>query len=332
MDPATVVDVCTYHRRDFDLVLVPSLPFEKQIVLDFLQIFNALSSPRLGTLEILPNEILNIILRSLDLHSYLQFRNTSRRARNYSNELHEFQLVVKYGLECLRNLVRVGLAKCSTIEDLYYALTRENCTYCNEFEGFLFLPNITRCCFYCIRNCHELRAISFSSLFKIARMSPKLLRNLLGNTLQTVPAIYSFDRYPTKRPKALLPQKQSAARLSALGLLTEHARDVLDSLLDSAYQKKLFRQFMTCTAYPWYDLRTGNVEYGVNCKGCEIRREKGRIPICDRDRVFSKSGYLSHFELCTEAQDLFTAKQDKLEGVISLAVEDIRMFWTMNGY
>ncbi|KAH6958065.1 hypothetical protein DER45DRAFT_561902 [Fusarium avenaceum] len=170
MDPATVVDVCTYHRRDFDLVLVPSLPFEKQIALDF-QIFNDSPISRLGTLEILPNEILNTILRSLDLHSYLKFRNTSRRARNYSNELHEFQLVVKYGLECLRNLVRVGLAKCSTIEDLYYALTRENCTYCNEFGGFLFLPNITRCCFYCIRNSQELHVITLSSLFKIARRS-----------------------------------------------------------------------------------------------------------------------------------------------------------------
>jgi hypothetical protein len=70
---------------------------------------------------------------------------------------------------------------------------------------------------------------------------------------------------------------------------------------------------MACTAYPWYDVRTGGVEYGVNCKGCEIRHEKGRIPICDRDRVFSKSGYLSHFELCTEAQDLFTARENGLK-------------------
>lgn len=310
MDPATVVDVCTYHRRDFDLVLVPSLPFEKQIVLDFLQIFNDLSTTSLGTLEILPNEILNIILRSLDLHSYLQFRNSSRRARNYSNELHEFQLVVKNGLECLRNLVRVRLAKSSTIRDLYSALTRENCVYCNEFGGFLFLPHITRCCFSCIRNSPELRVITLSTFSRLTNILPKRLHNLLGNTLRTVPGIYSFDRHPAKRPASLLAELKSLTRLSALGLLTQDACH----LIGLRYDKEVYR-FMSCTVYPWYDVRTGGVEYGLNCKGCEIQHEKGKIPICDRDRVFAKSSYLSHFELCTEAQNLFTAKQNKLKGV-----------------
>jgi hypothetical protein len=126
MDPATVIDVCTYHRRDFDLVLVSSRPFEKQIIID-----ENPPTSSLGTLERLPIEVLNIILSNLDLLSYLQFRNVNRRARTYSNEHLEFQLVVKYGLDCLRNLVQVRLAKSSTIRELYYALTRENCTFCN---------------------------------------------------------------------------------------------------------------------------------------------------------------------------------------------------------
>jgi hypothetical protein len=71
---------------------------------------------------------------------------------------------------------------------------------------------------------------------------------------------------------------------------------------------------MSCTVYPWYDVSTGGVEYGLNCKGCEIQHEKGRrIANCDRDRVFSKSGYLSHFELCTEARDLLVRKQNGLK-------------------
>jgi hypothetical protein len=227
-DPATVIDVCTYHRRDFDLVLVPSLAFEKQIVLDSLQIpFNKLPTSTLGTLEIFPIEVLNIILSNLDLLSYLQFRNVNRRARTYSNEHLEFQLVVKHGLDCLRNLVQVRLAKSSTIRELYYALTRENCTFCNEFGGFLFLPNIMRCCFSCIRNSPELRVITLSTLSRITRVLPKRLHNLLGNTLRTVPGIYSFDRDPAKRPSSLLAEKQSVARLSALGLLTDDARCLL---------------------------------------------------------------------------------------------------------
>lgn len=324
MDPATVVDVCTYHRHDFDLVLVPSLPFEKQIVFDSLQSFKNSPASSLGTLEIFPNEILSIVLNNLDVLSYLKFRNVNRRARTYLNELPEFQLVVKYGLDCLRNLVRVQLAKHSTIGDLYYALTRKNCTFCNEFGGFLYLPNITRCCFPCIRNSPELRVITLSTLSRHTKILSKRLHNLLGNTLRVAPGIYSFDQSPRKRPSSLLDEMKSITRLSALGLLTQDACRSI-GLRDENKEDR----FMSCTAYPWYDVRTGDVEYGLNCKGCAYQHERGKIPICDRDRVFSKSGYLSHFQLCKETQDLFITKKNRKKDEIDPYFIRLGGHWTV---
>ncbi|KAI1054488.1 hypothetical protein LB506_010722 [Fusarium annulatum] len=300
-DAAAILEVCAYHRRDFDLVLIRSRPHENQVVQESIEKpFTTTPTVKLGALDILPNELLNIILRNLDLLSYFWFRRVNRRSRILASELQEYKAVVRHGIEGFRGMLRARLAIHFTFEDMYRALTTESCSFCAKFGGFLYLPTACRCCFACIENAPELRVISMSALAKLTKLSAKRLSSNIGYTLRTVPGIYSMEERTARRPALLLAEREATRRLSELGLLTSDATHALQARSEQQSQR-----YMMSTAYPWYDPTTGQVENGVSCKGCQIRQETLALISRDRDDVFSSSGYQFHFETCKEAKALF---------------------------
>ncbi|RTE70923.1 hypothetical protein BHE90_014676 [Fusarium euwallaceae] len=296
-----VLDICAYHRRDFDLVLVRSRPHETQTVLEPLRTaFETSPTSSLGVLDSLPSELLWIVFRNLDLLSYFRFRHINRRARALATAVSEYQAVVRHGLEGLRGVLRAGLAQNFTIRDLHSPLICEKCTLCGEFGGFLFLVTATRCCFSCIKGSPDLRVMSTSTLSRLAKISPKRLHQALGSGLRTVPGLYSMEEKRVKRPKFLVASQLAIARLQLLGVLD---RNTAEALLER--DEHTSQRFMASTAFPWYDPGSGKVESGVSCKGCQVKVENLLVESDERDRVFSRSGYLSHFESCSEAQELW---------------------------
>ncbi|KAF4501119.1 hypothetical protein FAGAP_2704 [Fusarium agapanthi] len=300
-DAATIINVCAYHRRDLDLVLIRSRPHENQVVRESIEKpFTTTRTVKLGALDILPNELLNIILRNLDLLSYFRFRHVSRRSRILVSELQEYKAIVRHGIEGFRGMLRTRLATYFTFEDMYRALINETCSFCKKFGGFLYLPTAARCCFACIENAPELRVISMSALSKLTKLSAKRLSSHVRCTLRTVPGIYSMEERPARRPALLLAEVEATWRLSELGLLTSDAVQASEARSEQKNQR-----FMMSTAYPWYDPATGQVENGVSCKGYQIRQEALALISQDRDDVFHSSGYQFHFETCKEAKALF---------------------------
>lgn len=100
MTSDAILDVCTYHRRDFDLVVVRSRPHETQRVTKSLQTsFDFPPTSGLGQLDRLPNELLCMVLQNLDLLSYFRFRQINRQARAGSTAVSEYRSVAKHGLE-----------------------------------------------------------------------------------------------------------------------------------------------------------------------------------------------------------------------------------------
>ncbi|QGI90768.1 hypothetical protein CEK26_003837 [Fusarium fujikuroi] len=291
-DAGTILDVCAYHRHDFDLVLIRSRPHHNQVVRESIESpFPASPTAKLGTLGVLPNELLGNILGYLDIHSYFRFRLVNRRARVLASELQEYKAVVRHGIEGFRGMLRARLATHFTFEDMYRALTTESCSFCAKFGGFLYLPTACRCCFACIENAPELRVISMSALAKLTKLSAKRLSSDIGYTLRTVPGIYSMEERTARRPALLLAEVEATRRLSDLGLLTSDTTRALEARSEQKNQR-----FMMSTAYPWYDPTTGQVENGVSCKGCQIRQETLALISRDRDDVFSSSEAKALFE------------------------------------
>lgn len=259
----------------------------------------------LSALDRLPQELVSIVLLNLDLLSYFRFRQVNRRARILSSALREYELVAKHGLEGLSGFLRTKLGHCFTIMELYLLLIAPNCTLCGEFGGFLFLLTATRCCFACIRQSPKLRVLCASSFGKIAQISTRRLCRLLELTLCTIPGFYSMDQRSARRPKYLIPEDQTIAALTLLGVISQRHIQALVGRNEQVNQR-----FMASTAFPWYSLDSAEIEHGVSCKGCQVRVEASDGSYEDRDHVYSKAGFLTHFKRCREAQHLWTESKN----------------------
>ncbi|KAF4447331.1 F-box domain, Skp2-like protein [Fusarium austroafricanum] len=115
VDQPSIVDVCSYRRRDYEETLIQYEPEEMQIVHESLQ--NPFDTPplsNLGVLDSLPIELLNEVLRDLDILSYTRFRHVNRRARILGSELREYKLVIKHGLEGFLSALQLVTAKDET--------------------------------------------------------------------------------------------------------------------------------------------------------------------------------------------------------------------------
>lgn len=68
---------------------------------------------------------------------------------------------------------------------------------------------------------------------------------------------------------------------------------------------------MASCALPYYDRRTGGVERGVPCAGCQLAIEKDIVgggekwPYGARNKVYARDGFLEHFRWCEQAQRLW---------------------------
>ncbi|KAI1169003.1 hypothetical protein F5B18DRAFT_658069 [Nemania serpens] len=301
----TILQVCSYHRRDFDLVVVRSRPHEMQLVQASLQsAFKTLPTASLGILGRLPVELIFLTLYELDIRSFFCFRQVNRQARIISTSLWEYNLVSKHGLEGLRGLLRAELAPYFTISDLYRPLITDKCSTCGAFGGHLFLLTAERCCFDCLLTSARYRVIAPSTLADIASMSPSRLGRLSGQWLRTVPGIYNMMRTPARRPKHLLLEDKATQALLSNRVIGEDKVIILGRRREPKTQR-----FMAATAYPYYSLEDAKLEPGISCKGCQIRHQRFNDCFISRDRVFSTRGFLSHFSLCVEAQHHWAASE-----------------------
>lgn len=300
-----ILRVCAYHRRDFDLVVVRSRPHDMQPVQASLQApFETSPTAELGILDSLPPELMSMVLRRLDLLSFFRFRQVNRRARIVSTNLWEYHLVSQYGLEGLRGLLRADLAYCFTIDHLYWSLLTDKCSACGAFGGHLFFFTAERCCLGCLQSSAHYRVFSVSAFTKLTRVSRIRLSRVPGLHLRTVPGIYNMMKTPARRPKDLVFEEKATQTLLATGAIGEDAIQKLRSKAEQPGQR-----FMAATAYPYYGLEDATLDYGVSCKGCQARLEALRDGFKDRDRIFSRQGFLSHFPYCEEGQQLWAQSQ-----------------------
>lgn len=307
-DADAIVRVCSYHRRDFDLVVVRSRPHDMQSVQTSLQAaFETPPNAKLGIFDHLPVELSFIVLCHLDIRSFFHFRQLNRRARALSTGLHEYQLVSKHGLEGLRGLLRAGLAHCFTILDLYRPLMTDKCSTCGGFGGLLFLFTAERCCFNCLQSSAHYRVLPPSAFAKLAHMSPSRLLRLSGPALQTVPGTYNLMDTPARRPKYLMLEEKATQMLLAAKAINQDAVRHLRIRREQPEQR-----LMAATAYPWYSLENARLERGVSCKGCQVCLELhlGYSHWLARDRTFSTQGFLSHFAACVEAQQIWEESEE----------------------
>ena len=303
-----ILRVCTYHRSDWDYILIHSRPGDVAPVKESLQAsFTTAPSSGLGLLDQFPAEILHMILGEFDIGSYYNLRQTNRQARILTTSLHQYQAIVKHGLEGYRNMLRTGLAQNFSLMNLYDVLITPGCCVCGEFGGCLFLFNLKRYCLVCLETAPECRVISTYQAAKILHMTVGRLTGMLEPfTLQTVYGFYGarkVDR-PHNPPRLLLSFEDTISRC---------VDRIFDDELKAFHKAKeaMNQRYMATTSFPWYDPKSEKVEAGVCCKGCAIRTP---TPIRKGPReagmVYSSESYLKHTEICQRAEALWVTWED----------------------
>ena len=303
----TIIQVCSYHRRDFDLVVVRSRAHETQSVEASLRsAFESLPAADLGVLSRrLPTELVLLVIQELDIRAYFSFRQVNRKARLIATSLREYGLVSRYGVEGLQGLLRTELGPCFTMNDLYRSLITDKCLNCGSFGSLLFLLTAERCCFACLLSSDHYRTTALSTFAELSGIFPSQLDCLPIQVLRTVPGIYNFLEVSVKRPEYLVAEERAIQTLLASKVIRGDAVSKL-----RARREQRNERFMAATAYPYYDLANARLERGVNCKGCQLRFENTHtVTALSPARVYSTQGFLNHFSECTEAQGVWAASE-----------------------
>ncbi|KAK3317831.1 F-box domain-containing protein [Cercophora scortea] len=312
-----VIRVAAYHRRDFELTVIRSSPAEHDPVRpSVVDPFPSAPITGLGALERLPLELLSSICFLLDIRSCFILRQVNRRAREVVSSLYNYRAVAKHGLETLRAVLRTGVARYLTISDLYRPLCLGGCRLCgSEFGGFLFLPTVTRCCFACVRESPRLWLVTLSALRRRSGMTRQRLTQMMP-VMRSLPGRYMMEQKRQTQRWELLVREQS---LEALGFaITTRRRSGVPMISPNT----AIWRYMVSTPLPLLNPTTGEVQHGLSCKGCQIALEIADAHGArsaglseNRDRVYSREGYLEHFPTCAESITLW---QESEAGTVSI--------------
>ncbi len=299
-----IVRAAAYHRRDFCRSVIWFSPREHAGIRPFMTApFKRTSNGGLGHLGRLPPELLHDVLLCMDMHSLFNFRQASLRSRQSVDSLGQYQLVVSHGLNLLCALLRTRLAVDVSLSDFHGAICTEACALCGQFGGFMSLLTWTRCCFPCLRRAPETRVQSLAAVRKLFRLSMAESGQL--RSFKTLPGIYTMDERVYKSRITVASAHQ--ARL----LFGQRANDpALVPPASPGLDPKF--DFMGSCALPYCDGRTGRVQHGMSCAGCQLALEKNILgsrvekwAFEARDKVYGQDGFLEHFRWCEQAQLLW---------------------------
>ncbi|KZF20440.1 hypothetical protein L228DRAFT_254066 [Xylona heveae TC161] len=299
-----IVRVTAYHRKDYCQSVIWFSPGQHDSIrLSIATPFQRTSNKGLGSLDRLPLELLHDMLLRLDMHSLFKFRQINLRSRQIVDSLKQYQMVVLHGLNLFCALLRTRLAIDISLFDFYYALCTKTCTFCGEFSGFISLLTWTRCCFKCLQGAPETQMQTLHTVRKQFHLT-KAEENQLSS-FKTLPGIYSMMESAYKSRFTIVSVHQ------AILVSGQQSHTLVQVPLANSGGNKKYN-FMGSCALPYYDRRTGKVQHGILCAGCQLALEKDIIgsrgekwAFEARDKVYAQDDFLEHFRWCEQAQLLW---------------------------
>lgn len=243
--PSDLVKALTYQRDDLSDAIINVDDLKKNCPLDNSRV-PALGDSRipasLGKLEVLPLELVHEVILALDLQSLTVFRAVNSTARALVSSNPAYRNIVTHAPDVIRAYIATTLASSFNIAQLFDALCAQSCAQCNDFGGFLFLPNCTRCCWACLTQHPDLLPISAAH----ARVMFGLTKGATAKlpVMQSIPGLYKMRMKSSHmvRPEALV-SKITARRI---GSAIHGSREKMEAHVarirarqDTAYEKRI---------------------------------------------------------------------------------------------
>ncbi|XRM42717.1 hypothetical protein ABZX51_005928 [Aspergillus tubingensis] len=312
-----IIELATYHRRDFDLAVIHINRRAHEPVRSTITQPLKAPSTSLGQLDVLHLELIHEICLYFDIESLIRFRQVSRRAQQSVSTSRFYRETTTHTLDAFCALLRTKVANQFTLTELFTALCTRDCLLCgSSFGGFLFLPTLLRCCFSCIQKDRLPRLVPYadakwyiSSKCKTASNTYSLLKSL--PILRTIPGIYSMQEVSSKGRRQLVTMDDIIRVVGSKPTSDEEATW-------TAAKSYSNLPFMATTTLPYLDRPSGRIEPGVCCIGCQVSLEEGLTKgmrfgsdgLVLRDRVYSHERFIGHFGECLKAQEMWKLRKD----------------------
>ncbi|KFY72260.1 hypothetical protein V499_07590 [Pseudogymnoascus sp. VKM F-103] len=308
-----IIRTTSYHRKDFDLAVIWFSEREHQGIRTSISTSFQRPSTSPATIGRLPQELLNNIFLSLDIHSLIKCRQVDLRLRQAIDSLPEYQAISTHALKALCALLRTRLAHNVSLFDFYQALCTKNCSLCRRFAELIFLPTWRRCCFICLTlGSTEFQMHTVPAIQEQFPLDTEAISKL--TSFETLPGTYSMKEYVQRNRITIVPVEQ-AMRASG------GDKEALLRPGPPWFPQNPKLAFMSSCALPYYDRQNKTVEYGISCAGCQLTIDKGTIrgmalkfAYMARDMVYARDGFLEHFKGCGKAQQLWgSSKEGSIE-------------------
>lgn len=107
------------------------------------------STADLGTLNMLPVEMIQEICIRLDLRSITRLRLVNRQFAAIVDSAPQYQLITRQSLEVLRGILSVEIGNWITVQALHRKLRNGDCESCGGAGSHLYLIRCKRLCYLC---------------------------------------------------------------------------------------------------------------------------------------------------------------------------------------
>lgn len=299
----------------------------------------------IGDLNKLPFELTLNVLSHLDMHSMTVVRLINRSCKGIVDAYFPDykDLLVHASANILRVIQAVNLSPLPSINQVYAILCTDRCVICNGFGTYFFLLTGSRCCFPCLENSPQFRAITRKQARYLFGLRNKEMAGL--PTMTSLPGEYTFEyRY---RDAESLVGFEAALDLGMQLNGTRHA--MLDVGVriwakenpgrvtipdDIGYQRTANERFLTrymdkfrgmaFIPLPFVDTHRNQIEDGISCLGCAVERRWWRKTqmsrhtryngyseqyVKGRYKVYTRAEFLEHLEVCEGAKDFWEKRR-----------------------
>jgi hypothetical protein len=316
METPSVLNSVAYHLHKADKATI-YFPKSRRPNFEFLPSPSGHRPASMGSLDLLPVEILHKIMSELDFQSLGTMRCLNRQVKATVETVSAYRDITTYCHASLCALSCAGLLSAHSAGHLHDTLYQDLCITCGAFGSFLFLPNAARCCLKCVSGRPEFRISSKSSAASTLGLNRE--------DLSSIPEIQLSHPYKYRRSMICWEQAQEIAT-------SKYGADYKAFIPVKADR---LPEVLICCPFPYMDQQK-RLHRGLCCRGCEF----DYLKVASDNRYldfhqwalrvtkkihpsFTERGFLAHFEGCKSAKmlwDKYLSKGKSLEDVEELRV------------
>lgn len=248
------------------------------------------SEAHLGTLDLLPLELLHDIVAQLDVHNLTAFGHANRRALEIVESLPLYKTITKHASNIIRGVQAIEAGRGMMLETLYEALCTAECERCSYFGGYLYILTCKRFCYDCFTKSERSLPMKEDRAIRMFGFDRRILDAL--PRMRNIPGTYSLFQKERKEKVNYVDSGSAHSLYEVISTMEQEPSDIstqeLQELSKRAARTRAERsqsrfpvkmsydfdshedaRFMAVVRVPWLNKATGDLEWGINCSACK---------------------------------------------------------------